>query len=108
MILLLLALGPPAFAEEPAAPRSGEPVRLDPVQQIERQRIDEREGRAGRSGFWTSRAPAKNGAYRWRLLGVGLVLMGITGGGIVLLIRRANRSNAARQAGLAKQAEPNA
>jgi hypothetical protein len=28
----------------------------------------------GRSGFWTSPYPAKNGAYRYRLLGIGCAL----------------------------------
>jgi hypothetical protein len=26
------------------------------------------------SGFWTSNRPAKGGAYRWRLLGIGVVI----------------------------------
>jgi hypothetical protein len=37
------------------------------------------------SGFWTSNRPAENGAYRYRLLGVGLVILLVTG----LLVRRA-------------------
>jgi hypothetical protein len=43
----------------------------------------------GRSGFWTNRRAAKGGAYRWRLLGIGVGLLAITGGGMLLLIRRA-------------------
>lgn len=31
------------------------------------------------SGFWTSNRPAVNGAYRWRLLGIGVVIAGIAG-----------------------------
>lgn len=61
----------------------------------ERQKIEEAGG-GGRSGFWTSRQPAQGGAYRWRLLGVGICLIGLMGGAIVLMIKRANRSNAAR------------
>lgn len=41
-------------------------------------------------GFWTSNRPAVGGAYRWRLLGLGVVIAGITGYVIVRLIRRAN------------------
>ncbi len=33
----------------------------------------------GRSGFWTSPYPAKNGAYRYRLLGIGGALLLATG-----------------------------
>lgn len=44
----------------------------------------------GRSGFWTSPHPAKGGAYRWRLLGIGVVLA--AGAGLLMwkLTRRAN------------------
>ena len=41
------------------------------------------------SGFWTSNAPAVGGAYRWRLLGLGVVIAAVTGYGIVRLIRSA-------------------
>ena len=42
------------------------------------------------SGFWTSNRPAVGGAYRWRLLGIGVVLA--SGAGLLMwrLIRRAN------------------
>lgn len=52
-------------------------------------RIQTEEEGGGRSGFWTSRRPASGGAYRWRLLGIGVGLLAITGGGMILLIRRA-------------------
>ncbi len=61
----------------------------------ERQAL-ENAGEGGRSGFWTSRQPAKGGAYRWRLLLIGRGLIGISGGAIVYFIKRANRSNKAR------------
>jgi hypothetical protein len=42
------------------------------------------------SGFWTSNRPATGGAYRWRLLGIGVVLA--SGAGLLMwrLTRRAN------------------
>lgn len=48
------------------------------------------------SGFWTSNRPAQGGAYRWRLLAVGVALLGITGFGMVRLIRRAAADRDAR------------
>lgn len=51
--------------------------------------IQTEEERGGRSGFWTNRAPAKGGAYRWRLLGIGVGVLAITGVGMLVLIRKA-------------------
>jgi hypothetical protein len=42
------------------------------------------------SGFWTSNRPAVGGAYRWRMLGIGVVLAGVTGFLMLRVIRRAN------------------
>ena len=49
------------------------------------------------SGFWTSNRPAEGGAYRWRLLGIGVVLAGLTGFGMRQLVKRANAERAARR-----------
>ncbi|HEY6174156.1 MAG TPA: hypothetical protein VIX73_06920 [Kofleriaceae bacterium] len=49
------------------------------------------------SGFWTSNRPAVGGAYRWRLLGLGVVIAAATGYGMLRLIRRANAERAGRQ-----------
>jgi len=48
------------------------------------------------SGFWTSNRPATGGAYRWRLLGIGVVLA--AGAGLLMwkLTRRANAERMAR------------
>lgn len=51
----------------------------------------------GRSGFWTSRQPATNGPYRWRLLAVGVGLVLITGTTTIVLVRRAGRRNDGRE-----------
>ena len=49
------------------------------------------------SGFWTSNRPAVGGAYRWRLLGLGAVIAGLTGYGMLRLIRRASAERAGRR-----------
>lgn len=48
------------------------------------------------SGFWTSNKPAVGGAYRWRLLGVGVLLLGVTGFGMWRLVRKASAERAQR------------
>jgi len=47
------------------------------------------------SGFWTSTRPAVGGAYRWRLLCIGVGLAALTGFGMLTLVRRANAQRAA-------------
>jgi len=49
------------------------------------------------SGFWTSNRPAVGGAYRWRLLGLGVVIAAVTGYGMLRLIRRASAERAGRR-----------
>ncbi|MBK7537392.1 MAG: hypothetical protein IPI49_18890 [Myxococcales bacterium] len=44
------------------------------------------------SGFWTSPRPARGGAYRYRMLGIGLALAALTG----LLMMRVLRRHGAR------------
>jgi len=48
------------------------------------------------SGFWTSNRPAVGGAYRWRLLGIGVVLASAAGYLMWRLTRRANAERMAR------------
>lgn len=50
------------------------------------------------SGFWTSNRPATNGAYRYRLLGIGLVLLAGTGLIMLRMVRRAAADRLARDA----------
>ncbi|HUS28828.1 MAG TPA: hypothetical protein VMZ53_09965 [Kofleriaceae bacterium] len=77
--------GPP----KPGAANSQEPWQPPPkpTEQQQWQEMKNQE-RPGRSGFWTSPYPAKHGAYRWRLLGVGVVILAIMGALMVWLIRR--------------------
>ncbi|MGE0869358.1 MAG: hypothetical protein AB7P03_12385 [Kofleriaceae bacterium] len=49
------------------------------------------DGVTGRpSGFWTSPLPATHGAYRWKLVAVGVGLLYYTGLGMLVLVRRAS------------------
>jgi hypothetical protein len=66
------AMPDPESAPPPPPPRQVEVLRQRP------------------SGFWTSNRPATGGAYRWRLLGIGVVLA--SGAGLLMwrLTRRAN------------------
>jgi len=49
------------------------------------------------SGFWTSNRPAVGGAYRWRLLGLGVVIAALTGYGMLRLVKRASAERAGRR-----------
>ena len=80
----LLALGI-AFAVMPPAVAGAEPPNTHEI-------LSNRP-----SGFWTSNRPAVGGAYRWRLLGLGVVIAAITGYGMLRLVRRANAERASRQ-----------
>lgn len=46
------------------------------------------------SGFWTSNRPAQGGAYRWRLLGLGVAIAGTMGIVTYRLLRRASETRA--------------
>ena len=48
------------------------------------------------SGFWTSNRPATGGAYRWRLLGIGAALAGLTGLIMWRVVRKASAERLAR------------
>jgi len=97
--IVLLGLGGPVAADAgssaPVPTEAARPPKKPTELMRERQQLEEA-GEGGRSGFWTSRRPAQGGAYRWRLLLIGLALIGIMGGSILLLIKRANRANPTR------------
>lgn len=57
----VIALGSVAMAEPPTVERPHEMLSERP------------------SGFWTSNRPAVGGAYKYRLLGIGVVICAITG-----------------------------
>lgn len=51
----------------------------------------------GPSGFWTNPYPAKGGAYRWRMMAIGGVLLVIMGWFMIRLVKKANAERAARK-----------
>jgi hypothetical protein len=58
----------------------------EPPREREREILTERP-----SGFWTSNRPAEGGAYKWRLLGIGVVIVGVMGVVILRTLRRTRR-----------------
>lgn len=52
----------------------------------------------GRSGFWSTPNVPGSGAYRWRLLYLGIGLATLSGAGMLYLVRKANAARAARDA----------
>jgi len=46
------------------------------------------------SGFWTTTRPARGGAYRWRIMAVGAVVLGITVFFVLRLLRRTSQARA--------------
>jgi hypothetical protein len=83
-VLLAFVIGVASLAV-PAAVASAEPPNTHEI-------LTERP-----SGFWTSNRPAVGGAYRWRLLGLGVAIAAVTGYGMLRLVRRANAERAGRQ-----------
>ena len=75
-LAMIAGIGSAAAAQPPTTSRPVEILRHKP------------------SGFWTSNRPAQGGAYRWRLLGIGVVLASGFG---VLMWRLTRRANAARE-----------
>ena len=48
------------------------------------------------SGFWTSNRPAEGGAYKWRLLGIGVAIAGVMGIVVIRVMRSARNSREQR------------
>lgn len=79
VIALVLALGSAPVAARAEPPQTHEILQTRP------------------SGFWTSNRPAVGGAYRYRLLGLGVVIALVSGG---LMWRLVKRASAERIAGM--------
>jgi hypothetical protein len=87
VLWFVLAFAGPAYAQ---APESPEPAPLT-------ENRDVRSEWKGPSGFWTNPRPAKGGAYRWRMMAVGGVLLVGTGYLMLRLVKKANAERAARR-----------
>jgi hypothetical protein len=46
------------------------------------------------SGFWTSTRPARGGAYRWRIMAAGILVLGVTVFFVLRLLRRTSQARA--------------
>ena len=78
-VCLGLGLAAPVFAQEqPAPPAAGERLQ-----------------QPKNPGFW-GKGDRGPGSYRWKLLGIGVVLIGVTGFFMLRLVKRANADRAAR------------
>lgn len=100
VLLVVLSFGAfaaPAFADKPyASPHAPQPGAANseqpwqpPPKPSEAQQWQEEKNQehTGRSGFWTSPYPAKHGAYRWRLLGLGCAIALAMGWLMLRLVR---------------------
>lgn len=89
VLLIVLMFGGVAYAQ-PAEPPISPMSPKSPT-------LRQREQLTGRpSGFWTSTRPAEGGRYKWRLLGLGVGIAGVTGFFMVRLVRRASAERKAR------------
>lgn len=46
------------------------------------------------AGFWTTTRPARGGAYRWRIMAAGVLVLGITVFFVLRLLRRTSQARA--------------
>lgn len=94
LITFALGLGlgiAPALAQDAEQPRS-----LESLTEREIEHEQQANNWQGPSGFWTSPHRSKHGAYRYRMMLIGIGLAGLTGFVTWRLIRRANAERAAR------------
>ncbi len=74
---------------EPAAP-SAQPWAQPPAENSQMRAPQQLTHRP--SGFWTSNRPARGGAYRWRIMAVGGVVLAITMFFVLRLLIRTSRA----------------
>lgn len=92
IVLLVLALAvTPALAQEAETP-----TKLDSMSQRDREREMQAQEWQGPSGFWTSPHRSKHGAYRYRLMGIGAVLLLGMGYLTYRLLKKASNERARR------------
>ncbi len=95
VLFLVLTFGAvaPAFAQLGGDEK---PRAYDSLNQREKERELQAQHWEGPSGMWTSPHKAKGGAYRYRLMGIGAVLLVGMGYFTLRLVKRANAERAAR------------
>jgi hypothetical protein len=84
VLLVVLAFAAPAYAQ----PSTQAPMTENPNAKLDWK---------GPSGFWTNPHPAKGGAYRWRMMAIGGVLLIGTGYAKLRLVKKANAERASRK-----------
>ena len=92
-LVLVFGIGT-AYAEDPDP--SEHPTSLNSLTVKEREREMQEQAWQGPSGMWTSPHKAKGGAYRYRMMGVGAILLVGMGYLVFRLIKKANAERAAR------------
>lgn len=98
LALALAALAAPAAADDTIAPGpitpDDAPAAVDPALMRTSTMKQPEILEAKPSGFWTSNRPAKDGAYYYWMMGVGVVVAAIAGTTAIVLVRRAGRTPA--------------
>ena len=91
-VVIALSVATPVAAQ----PGDDVPRSYESLNQRERERELQQTQWRGPSGFWTSPHKSKHGAYRYRMMGVGAVLL--LGMGLVTyrLVRKASAERSAR------------
>lgn len=92
-LVLLFGFAAPVYAQQAG---DEQPRAYESLDQREREREMQAQQWKGPSGMWTSPHKSKGGPYRFRLMGIGAVLL--LGMGLVTyrLIKRANADRLAR------------
>jgi len=80
VLLVVLAFAAPAYAEseQPGSSTMTE----NPDAKLEWK---------GPSGFWTNPRPAKGGAYRWRMMAIGGVVLAVTVFMVIRLVKNSRK-----------------
>lgn len=86
VLIVVLALCAPAAAWAQAGDEV--PRAYESLNQREREREMQAQKWSGPSGFWTSPHKSKHGAYRYRMMAIGAVLLLGMGGFTVWLVRK--------------------
>lgn len=82
---------------EPALPLIPDPGPVDPTAPRPGSVMRQPEHLSGRpSGFWTSNRPARGGAYRWKIMAAGGLVLAISLFFVIRMLRRASRERTAQ------------